>query len=156
LPFVTTPKLVRKQLGGPGDVGQLANINGQFAIVSVAMQDPQRRLTVAGFDPTVKSFLYQDYQGAIALVFSGEKIFEPDLAVPFGEESPGPNSGATAFVDSDNIYVVMRLIDGSDWRLVALNTGHIVKWDGSPMHAFHHWKLLVADTAGRTSTVFGV
>jgi hypothetical protein len=59
-------------------------------------------------------------------------------------------------LDSDNIYVVMRLINGADWRLLALNSGHIVKWNGSPMHAFPHWQLVVADTAARTATVFRV
>ncbi|HEY1900582.1 MAG TPA: hypothetical protein VGG49_12385 [Steroidobacteraceae bacterium] len=154
MPLTVKPKLVVSQLSGPGAVGQFVNVAGKFGIVCVAPQDPQKRLGLVIFDQTAKRFAHQLYSGETALIFSGERVFEPDLSAPTSMIDPGPGSGAMAFVAPDGIYVVLRTIDGSDWRLLNLETGNLVQWNQTAMHAFRNWRLSVADAGGHTVQVF--
>lgn len=147
--LTTRPRMTSKQLSGPGDVGLYINLEGQFAIVSVAPQDPNKRLTLSAFDRTAKRFEHRFYEGDQVLVFAGERVFEPDLSKPVGIAPPDANAGPTAFLGEDGaVYIVMRTMDGSDWRLVSLVSGQIVKWGGSPMFAFENWCLGVIGSDG--------
>jgi hypothetical protein len=140
----------KRMLVGAGEVGQFVNIDGRFAIVCVSPQDPQKQLMVAWFDPERKFFTARPYLDEPTLVFAGERTFEPDVASPATMTRPGADSGATAFLDTNgSVCVVVRTMQGSDWRLLAVDSGEIVGQPGSAMHAFPHWRLGVIGVDGR-------
>ena len=148
------PDFEIRQLIGPAEVGRFVHINGGFAIVTVAPQDPAKRLMLAQFDPASKSFVHRQYAGEDALIFANELIFEPEISAPIKQTNPGPQSGVTAFTDGIEIYVVLTIGGGADWRLVPLRTGEIVAWNNSPMHTFTRWKLGAGSANGQITWLF--
>jgi hypothetical protein len=148
------PQFSSRELSGPADVGLLVHVNGRFAIVGVSPQDPQKRFQLAAFDATVKTFTHEMYNGATALVFGGELIFEPDLSNPTTEEPPQLASGSKVFFDGKEFYVVLQLVQGKDWRLLTLGSGTIVQWNGNRMHMFPRYRLGVADDDGEIRWLF--
>jgi hypothetical protein len=149
----TIPQLASRQLGGPTDVGQVINVNGSIALVAVAPQDPNKPLQLAIFDSAKDAFVAHLYHGETALIFRGELTFEPDLSNPIAEASPNANSGSDVFFDGKDFYVVLRLINGTDFRLLSLSTGNIVSWNNQSMHVFPSYRLGVAGASGEISWV---
>ena len=157
--LTVAPKMETRQLVGAQDVGRLAHLNGRFAIVTVAPQDPAKRFSIASFDTSTNSFVHSMYRGDDALCFGDEFLFEPDLTKPIGQSAPGIKSGGTAFLDKDGVYVVVTIPTpggGTDFRLVNLRSGAIVAWHGQPMYAFPNWRLVVPRSDGSLAQVFRV
>lgn len=152
----TKPEMAIRQLAGPGEVALCVHVDGQFAIVSTSANDPQKRLMLAALDTGANAFMHRMYNGQTALVFPGQYVFEPDVSAPIALADPTMNSGASAFADDDGAYVVVRLMNGTDWRLLHIETGHIVSWNHAPMHMFPHWRLSVDDGAGRLTALLQV
>jgi hypothetical protein len=150
------PQLESRPLNGPADVGLLTQIAGDFAISAVFANDPERRLQFVAFDPATKAFTHHEYSGETALIFRGEVLFEPDLSRPIPERTPSLIAGSDVFFDGKELYVVVRLQNRTDWRLVTLGGGNIVTSNDQPMHVFPSYRMGVRSADGDIAWVFQV
>jgi hypothetical protein len=131
------PPVFTRELAGPDEVGRFVLIGGRLAIVCVAPQDPQRTLMLATFDGN--AFRATTYAGEIALTLGDQFVIEPAVLNGVSEARPGPQAGRALFADDSAHYLVVLF--PSDWALVKLGSGEIVRRANGPMHAFSHWKL---------------
>jgi hypothetical protein len=145
----TRPQFTRGPIQGPAAVGSLVHVNGHFAVVALAPQDPNKTLMLAAFEKG--SFMHRMYGGETALIFSGDLLFEPDVSQPTIEDSPKPNSGCDVFFDGKELYVVVKLASATDWRLLTLGSGHLVSLNTRQMHVFPRYRLGVTGADGETS-----
>jgi hypothetical protein len=131
-------------------------IAGDFAISAVSPIDPHKRLQFVAFDRATKAFTHHLYADETALIFRGEFIFEPDVSGPIPQGSPALNAGSDVFFNGKELYAVVPLRGGSDWRLIALGTGNIVTWNNDLMHVFRSYRIGVRGAAGDVTWVFQV
>jgi hypothetical protein len=150
-----TPTMQARPLAGKEDVGRFINVSNQFAIVTVAPQDPQKVLNIAAFDTASRSFIHSQYNGVDALVFVDSFQFEPDLSQPISLGRPSVTARATAFLDNSGVYVVV-VIRPTDFRLVSLNSGELVAWNGQPMFAIPSWRIVAVSANGQRSQLIAV
>lgn len=131
------PPVSARELAGPDEVGRFVLIGGRIAMVCVAPQDPRKTLMLATHDG--QAFQASQYTGGTVLTFGDAFVVEPELGKGVSETRPSPQASSALFADDHERYFV--LLFGSDWRLVALSSGEIVRPTNEPMYAFQHWKL---------------
>jgi hypothetical protein len=122
-----------------GDVGHLVQVDGKLALVTVAEEDPRKLLCLATFDPTSKMLLHGVYQGQLAVTFGGDFVFEPDIS-SIAEAAPTSASTLEVFFDKSEIYLVVHINSGNDWRLVSIKSGRILRWNARHMPVTQKWR----------------
>jgi hypothetical protein len=148
------PKIAIRTLT-EADIGAFVKLDsGAVALVTVANEDPEKRVSLAEFDKAANVFSHKLYLGEAVLTFGGELVFEPDISSVTPAVIPTHNSGTSIFIDGESLYIVVRINPTHDFRLVDIRKGVIVKWQGRPMPVLRGWSVGVAAADGQFARIF--